>query len=571
MPHCLLALSAPEDLDAVVDALSRALPGASLNRCPDRAALQRALEEAPATDLLVVSTRFDDGDDAAVIAATRARAPRCAVISVAHRDDRLRGGGRNDCVPRADAWPEEVARSARRILGLDPAPPPAPAEAQDRIPFPLGQSALDGTVLDANLALRELLDLPAAEPPWRFNARAFYASPADRERIAAHFLAPGTKDIEWQIVTFAGRTTWVEFALLRRLGTSAIEISVRDVGRRKLAEEALARSEARYRSLIEEQTDIVARSLPDGTITYVNPAAERFLGAPSEALVGRNWFELVGDAAVAAKLRAELARLGPEHPVVSYENPTRVGERVYWHLWSNRGIFDRAGRLIEVQAVARDITMRKVAEERLQRALDERETLLREVLHRVKNNLQLLSSLLNAHLRDRDDPALAALLAGLQRRIQAMAMVHEHLYGLSELDAVDMGRYVQKLLRALLLAHGDISSRVTVDLDLGSAQLPLDVAMRVGMILGELASNALRHAFPEHRRGTLSVRLARGRGRSVTLEVRDDGVGLDESVDVEHAPSLGLRLVSELVTHLQGTLSVWRNGGTHYRIEIPEV
>lgn len=351
---------------------------------------------------------------------------------------------------------------------------------------------------------------------------------------------------------------------------TCIEFAVRDVGRRRQAEEALARSEARYRSLIEEQTDIVARSLPDGTITYVNPAAERFVKMPSAALVGRNWYELLGDEKVAGELRAAIARLSPENPMLSYENPTRVGEAVHWHLWNNRGIFDCAGRLVEVQAVAREITERKVAEARLQRALDERETLLREVLHRVKNNLQLLSSLLNAHLRERDDPALASLLAGLQRRIHAMALVHEHLYGLSDLDAVDMGRYVRGLLRALLLAHGDISSRVAVDLDLGSASLPLDVAMRVGMILGELASNALRHAFPAERRGTLSVRMRREPGRGVTLEVRDDGVGLDASVDVERAPSLGLRLVSELVAHLQGTLTVARNGGTHYCITVPE-
>lgn len=568
MPIALLALDAPEDRDALSLALSTALPELVTRPLRDLGALRAALETL-APDLLVVSSRFDGADDAEVIAVARARAAVCVVITVAPLDARLRGGGRNDCVPRDGNWIEVVARSAARLLSAPLDAESEPVDALDAVPFPIGRSASDGTLLSANRALRALLEIPEGVPSARFSARAFYVSPAERLKIVDALRRDVTQDIEAHLLTWGGRATWAEFLSMRRADPSVFEFAVRDVGRRKLAEEALARSEARYRSLIEAQADIVCRSLPDGTITYVNPATERFMRMSSDAMLGRNWFDMVGDAKVAAELRAAIARLSPENPALSYENPTRVGGEARWHLWSNRAIFDCAGRMVEVQAVARDITERKVAEERLKRALDERETLLREVLHRVKNNLQLLSSLLNAHLRDRGDPALAALLAGLQRRIHAMALVHEHLYGLSDLDAVDMDRYVRGLLRALLLAHGDIASRVTVDLDVGSASLPLDLAMRIGMILGELASNALRHAFPASRQGTLAVRLQHGRG--VVLEVRDDGVGLDASFDIAHSPSLGLRLVSELVSHLHGTLTVRRNGGTHYRIELPEV
>ncbi len=194
----------------------------------------------------------------------------------------------------------------------------------------------------------------------------------------------------------------------------------------------------------------------------------------------------------------------------------------------------------------------------------EKEVLLREVHHRVKNNLQLISSLLNIQASRQPAPVSEALEQS-EARIRAMALVFDAVYNVGSLASVDVDRYLALLLGDLRQTHTESN----VDLDVVSAgvHLPIDTATCLGLVVHELVDNALRHAFPNGRYGSVKVHLHRTEPDDLILEVSDNGVGLPDSVDITRPQSLGFQVVSTLTGQLDDSLEVIRNGGTTIRIQ----
>jgi two-component sensor histidine kinase len=208
--------------------------------------------------------------------------------------------------------------------------------------------------------------------------------------------------------------------------------------------------------------------------------------------------------------------------------------------------------------------------DRLARSLAEKETLLQEVHHRVKNNLQVISSLLRMQAGNSKDPVLAAALRDSQHRVESMALIHEQLYESSNLREVDLAKNAGILLTHLLHSFG--ADRITAKVTMEPLRLSVEQAIPAGLVLNELIANALEHAFPDGREGSILVegRLASGQ---VDLAVRDDGVGLPSGFDPSGtAGSLGLRLVAILVRQLKGSLKLEcpsGSGGSVFRIQFP--
>jgi len=215
----------------------------------------------------------------------------------------------------------------------------------------------------------------------------------------------------------------------------------------------------------------------------------------------------------------------------------------------------------------------------IQTSLREKEILLKEIHHRVKNNLQIISSLLFLQSRRITDPGVLALFQGSIGRIRTMALVHESLYRSDVLTSIVMEDYLQKLVDLLLESYGR-NKPVTVNVRTTGISLPLETAVIYGLIVNELVSNALKHAFPDNRKGRISVTLARpspddispagGRKKGIILAVGDDGVGIPEEKKGGATDSLGLRLVQNLAAQLEGTIEVRNVGGTEIRITFPE-
>ncbi len=254
-----------------------------------------------------------------------------------------------------------------------------------------------------------------------------------------------------------------------------------------------------------------------------------------------------------------------------YSHDERVfrpdGEMRWLHTWAEP-VLDDHGNLVRLIGICQDITDRKVAEDEVLRRLEEKDVLLREIHHRVKNNLQVIASLLNLQRRRLRDEEARESLDESRQRVRSMALVHETLYKSHDLSKLDFSAYLRQLMRDLLRSYG--ASQVQLEVDVGEQPLDVDTAVSAGLLVNELAANALRHAFPSGK-GRLRIELKSVEaGRK--LVIADDGVGLSEGFNPEASEGLGLHLVLSLADQLNAKLewgqSPW--GGAQFSLTIPQ-
>jgi two-component sensor histidine kinase len=232
----------------------------------------------------------------------------------------------------------------------------------------------------------------------------------------------------------------------------------------------------------------------------------------------------------------------------------------------------RAEGLPLFTAFLRDIAARKQAEDQIRTSLIEKEVLLQEIHHRVKNNLQVISSLLSLQARQINHPDIAKALQDGQRRLRSMALIHEKLYRSRDLTCIDMADYVHELVIPLLQSYGTAAATVIPKIRVEHVLLGIDLAVPCGLILNELISNSLKHAFPPDwstRDGgekEILVELRRDGESRLALLVGDNGIGLPADFDLRHTRSLGLQLVNILVGQMNGSLEMQNEGGTKFRV-----
>jgi len=215
-----------------------------------------------------------------------------------------------------------------------------------------------------------------------------------------------------------------------------------------------------------------------------------------------------------------------------------------------------------------EIVERRQAQEALQASLREKESLLQEIHHRVKNNLQVMTSLLRLQCQFTEDPGIQQALAANRDRIQSMALVHEHLYQSPDLARINLADYLRRYVPYLTRAYHEHARRIRVGIDAEDTFLDIDHAVPCGLLINELVSNALKHAFPNERAGEIRVGARTENGQTV-LSVSDDGVGLPADVDFRRPRSLGLQLVNTLVEQLNGTITLDDHQGTTFEVAFP--
>jgi two-component sensor histidine kinase len=218
-----------------------------------------------------------------------------------------------------------------------------------------------------------------------------------------------------------------------------------------------------------------------------------------------------------------------------------------------------------------NITQIKTAEERSKKALEENELLMKEIHHRVKNNLTVISSLLSMQSRYVKDKEDLEMFIESQNRAKSMAMIHEMLYSsMGEFKRINFGLYIEKLSRTIFNAYTMDPNRINLETDLENIQLDVDTAVPLGLILNELLSNALKYAFPEGRKGTLRVTFKKEDDTNLLLSVEDDGVGVPEKNGVNEN-SLGLILIKSLVEQINGNITIDNKNGLKINIRFPEM
>ena len=223
------------------------------------------------------------------------------------------------------------------------------------------------------------------------------------------------------------------------------------------------------------------------------------------------------------------------------------------------------------QALESEVEERQRAEEAIKRSLEEKEVLLQEIHHRVKNNLQIVSSLIDLQARHTQDEETLEMFRESRDRIRTMALVHEKLYQSNDLAHIDLPGYIRTLATDLMHSYSISTNLIECDILIDEIALGIDMAIPCGLIINELLSNALKYAFPDNRSGRISLELRQTQPGNYLLRVADDGAGLPEGVDYEKTDSLGLKLVVSLVRQLRGKIELLREGGTTYEIRFAEL
>lgn len=329
-----------------------------------------------------------------------------------------------------------------------------------------------------------------------------------------------------------------------------------------LAAQALSESEERYRRLFEASLDAIVLADDAGVYLDANEAAAALFGIPRERLIGMCADDLRLDAGPATAERQrrylEVGRDAGEFLVRRPDGALHVAQYTAVRLGPNLH-----------QSIIRDITAEREAGSRLRASLAEKEVLLKEIHHRVKNNLQVIASMLRLQSDQIADLAVRELFLESQRRVRAMALVHERLYQAPDLAGIDLAAYVRTLVADLLRAYRLAAANVVVRTEVDVPGVDVDQAMAIGLILNELIANCLKHAFPGGRPGAITIAASRTRGGAFVLVVGDDGVGLPPELDPASSHSMGLQIVSALAAQLGGTLAWRRSPGTAVTLIVP--
>lgn len=384
------------------------------------------------------------------------------------------------------------------------------------------------------------------------------------ERVAA---GEGSYDIEYEVRQVnTGRTVWVRSKatlVKNKEGDPLVSGVMQDVTELKRLEAA------RF-----EFSDMLTKSLNEiyvfdaGTLRfqYANRGALRNLGYSQEELRGKTPVDIKPEF-TEERFRGMIA------PLVSREKDELVFETV--HRRKDGSVYpaeihlqfsDYEGRR-RFLAVVNDITERRRAERELKANLEEKEVLLREIHHRVKNNLQVISSLLNLQSRKVRDKAAQNVFRESRARVHAMALVHEILYRSGNFSSLSMPEYFGKLARSVHASYRG-GTDVRVAQEVCDCAISVDTAVSLGLILSELLSNAMKHAFPGRGRGEVRIILARA-GTDFSLEVSDDGAGLPGGFDPAAAETLGMQLVATLTRQIGGRLEISGSHGASFRIIFP--
>lgn len=362
---------------------------------------------------------------------------------------------------------------------------------------------------------------------------------------------------------------------------------------RKKAEQALRVNEERYRNFVEQSTEGIFRlefnrpipiDLPmdeqvrlfysEGYLAECNEVFATMYGAPVKKLIGITLTELHGSADNEENFEAQRAFIRNQYRLADVETQEidRHGN-ILAILNSAFGVIHK-GRLLRIWGTQQDITERKRIEAQIHASLKEKDVLLKEVHHRVKNNMQIISSLLQLQARRLDDERIINILKESQARVRSMALVHEMLYGSHNLSQIDLAQYIRKLVNSLYSAHGESNGVIHFQFDIQPILISVDLAVPCGLMFNELVTNVLKHAFPDglHREDENRVNIGCVALNEQRLELtcQDNGVGLPDNFNMEHTTSLGLFLLKILLTEqLGGQLHIVRENGVAFVLEFP--
>gem|GEM_PF-986179 len=361
-----------------------------------------------------------------------------------------------------------------------------------------------------------------------------------------------------------------------------------EIAERKSTEEELRETRDYLENMINSANAAIIVWNPQFRIIRFNYASEHLTGYTAHEVMGRE-LKILFPKASQDQLLSEFKRTldgeywnSVEIPILCKNGNIRIV------FWNSANIYaEDCATVIATTAQGIDITDRKRAEEQIKQSLKEKEVLLKEIHHRVKNNMQIISSLLNLQSRYIKGKKTLEMFQNSQARIRAMALVHEKLYRSQDLARIDFAEYVQDLVKQLFRSHGISPTKIKFNIRIKDVFLDINRAIPCSLIINELVSNSLKHAFPASakatagkpasvktmagkphgRKGKIDIDFYLGKDNKLLLKIKDNGVGLPDKIDFKNTKTLGLQLVTTLVEQLNGTIEVDTKGGTMFKIK----
>ncbi|MBI5282645.1 MAG: PAS domain S-box protein [Candidatus Solibacter usitatus] len=420
-----------------------------------------------------------------------------------------------------------------------------------------------------------LFELDAADFGASYEAFLAAIHPDDRDQVHAAYRRSLQERTPYmathRLLTAGGRVKYVEERCVSDFAADGSPLrsrgTVQDVTARVEAEAALKAARDELEATLQAIPDLLFEMDGDGRYLAFRAQRPELLAAPGDQLLRRDFREILPADASGAVLDAirEAAERG-----VSFGRVIRLavpaGER-WFELSVARKAAAPGGEPTYI-VLSHDITERAQAEQQLRQSVAEKETMLREIHHRVKNNLQIISSLLHFQAKKVKDPADLVIFSDMRERLRTLMLVHEHLYQSRALNRIELGGFVRFLTSQLAEAYARHGQRITTRVEAGDCVLPIEIAQPCGLIICELAINAFKYAFPGGRDGELAVRIAGEDGR-LAVTVSDNGAGLPEGFDPRTAESFGWQSIRGLCAQLGGTVTAASGPGTTVTISFP--
>ncbi|WP_319578039.1 PAS domain S-box protein [uncultured Methanospirillum sp.] len=443
-----------------------------------------------------------------------------------------------------------------------------------------------------NPRLYTMLGYEPYELPQSYDTFISLLHPDDHERlntaISDHFHRTQIPySIEFRLRKKSGEYLWIlsrgkvvvwndDQKPVRMVGTHT------DISHRKEVEDELRESEQRYRLLIDNVPDIILVHQA-GIIQYVNPAAIQRMGYTQEELIKTSITQYIAPEYRETITMALLKRMeGLEIDPYEIEILMKSGERrnvvvrgisiTYLGTLSSLNVLTDITEQKKIEKSLRNFNEKLEAEvqrrtEELNKSLREKEVLLKEIHHRVKNNMQVVSSLLFMQARNVKEPEIRNILLESQNRIRSIALVHEELYQSRDFEQIEYSDYLKKISGHIFETFQVNQNQITLEISSDQVYMPIDKAVPCSLVVNELFSNSLKYSFPNGRAGWIRVSLSRD--ENYTLVFEDNGIGIPEEITFDTAKTLGFHLIKGLVAQLNGTIHLHRDNGTQYVITFP--
>ncbi len=339
---------------------------------------------------------------------------------------------------------------------------------------------------------------------------------------------------------------------------------------RKRFESALKLSEERFRRLVDGVANHAIFMLDkNGCIMSWNPGAQEIKGYTADEVCGRHFSIFYTPEAVSdGHPQNELAIAMAEGRYQEEGLRVRKDGSKFWADVTISTLHDDLGQHVGFVKFTHDISERKAAEKLLRESLKEKEVMLKEIHHRVKNNLQIVSALLELQSGHTSNKAVLEMFEESQSRVRSMALIHERLYKSGDFAGIDFGEYVRQLSDDLYRAYKVTNDEIELKLNVNIPLVPIDIAIPCGLLLNELISNCLKHAFQNVTSGCIWVSMTK-ESDAMVLSVSDNGIGFAPDVQFEKSASFGLQLVNTLVQQLDGVAEMLTSPGTKFTVRFP--